>query len=180
MVTKATVSYTNDNKYQDCITGDIVKESQNTLTIHPENKTKVSSLKFDTEKMRGCILQTNNTNILDIDVIDYNPWTFNNELYFLLPNKFTENSNEIHISGIYNSVKSISKDKITIETDDTLFKLLYNSKSNDWTLDKDYVIESKDYRYDIVNKNSLGSNIFHLATDIHNIRSLGVNSERIG
>lgn len=178
MATKATISYTYEDDTQDCVTGNIIKSSEDTLVIHP-TETRISALRFNKNNMQGSLLESNNSYDIDIEIMEYNKWTFKNEIHFLLPNEFVNNPDEISVSGIYNAKKTISKDKITIETNDTLFKLLYNDTNNSWSLDKECIVDDKEYHSEIYTKNRFSSDIFYLGTNYYRIDSLGVNGERI-
>lgn len=178
MVTKATVSYINKDNTQNCVTGNIMKSSEDLLIIHLNNKEN-SALRFDKNDMYGSLLESSSSDIKGIEIIDYSLWAFSSEIHFLLPNKSVCNEDEIIVSGIYNSKKTISGDKITIETDDTLFKLKYNENTSCWKLDKDFIKQGKLYDYDIYNNYTYCSDIFYIGTNSCAFRDLGVNSDRI-
>lgn len=175
MITKATISYNYNNNSQDCVTGDIIKSTNSEMIIHTDNL--VNAIRFDKSRMIGQMLESS-SNIKNISIIDYDLWKYTNEIHFLLPNKFTHKEDEVIISGVFNSKTTINKDKITIETDDVMFKLTYNSKQNIWTVDSEYIVESVNYDHKMYNTNSSGSEIFRIGTN-YSINSLGVNSERI-
>jgi len=145
------------------------------MVIHPEN-TKNSALRFNKEVMKGGVLESSSSDIENIGIIEYSTWSFDSEIHFLLPNKSLSNKDEIIISGVYNFKKTISKNKITIETDDTLFKLNYDKETSSWQLSENYVIESKMYDFDMYYSPNYCSYIFYIATNNYEIRDLGVNS----
>lgn len=178
MTTKATISYIDADKTQDCVTGRIIKNTENLMIIHPKD-TKGSSLKFNKEVMKGSILETSSSDTENIGIIEYSTWSFDSEIHFLLPNKSLSNKNEVIISGIYDSKKTISGNKITIETDDTLFKLNYHQDTSSWQLNENYIVGSKMYDFDIYYSPNYCSYIFYIVTNNNEICDLKVNSKKI-
>lgn len=178
MVTKATVSYIDKDKIQNCVTGRIIKSTEDSMVIHP-NDEEGSALRFNKERMKGSILESSSSGIKNISIIEYSTWTFNSEIHFLLPNKIVENEDEIIISGMYNSRETASGNKIKIETDDTLFRLNYDTDTNSWQLNKDFVVESKLYDFDMYCSPNRYRYIFYIGTNNCEFRDLAVNSIRI-
>lgn len=63
-----------------------MKNTEDILIIHPDNL-QGSALRFSKKDMDGCILDPRNPNLININIIDYNRRQFDNEVYFLFPDK---------------------------------------------------------------------------------------------